>query len=380
MLVLRYVGGRKAKCELCGNEAPEISAELKVCARCVREKFEDAKPFIEAAHAKIRERYGLPPKAPKDPNGLRCGGCGNDCVIGKGKKGFCGIVENVDGKLVRKFGTPEKGLLSWYYDPLPTNCVPADFCAGSSGAGYPKWCRTPKGDIGWYNLSIFIGSCTYSCLFCQNYSFRNLTLEERPVVTVPELVEKADESVGCACYFGGDPASQMPFVIASARKMLERATREKRIFRVCLETNLSMNLSYLKEFGELSMKSGGGIKADLKCWSSEILYALSGVEHRTAYENFKWLAKQHGKRPEVPFARASTLLVPGYVDDEEIRSIASFIADLDPTIPYSLLAFHPLYFMSDMPYTKREDAQRYLKICKEEGLQKVRIGNPWLLS
>ena len=81
----------------------------------------------------------------------------------------------------------------------------------------------------------------------------------------------------------------------------------------------------------------------------------------------------------MPFARASTLLVPGYVDDEEIRKLASFIADLDPTIPYSLLAFHPLYYMDDMSYTKREDAERFVKLCREEGLQKVRIGNPWLL-
>jgi pyruvate-formate lyase-activating enzyme len=35
--------------------------------------------------------------------------------------------------------------------------------------------------------------------------------------------------------------------------------------------------------------------------------------------------------------------------------------------------------MEDMPYTRREDAERFLEICKKEGLQKVRIGNLWLL-
>ncbi|MDI6643015.1 MAG: radical SAM protein [Candidatus Hodarchaeaceae archaeon] len=376
---MRHAKGWRAKCEVCGKEAEDISATLKVCARCLRERFEDAKPYIEAAHAKVRGSYGLPPRAPKDPEGVRCGGCGNDCRIPEGGKGFCGVVENVRGKLVRKFGTPERGLLTWYYDTLPTNCVPAEFCAGSSGAGYPKWCRTPRGDIGWNNLSIFMGSCTYSCFFCQNFSFRELTVEGKPTISAAELAGKADKSVGCACYFGGDPASQMPFVTTSAKLMREIAEQEKRLLRVCLETNLSMSLSSLKEFGELAMESGGGIKADLKCWSSEILYALSGIEHRAAYDNFRWLGKHHHKRPEVPFARASTLLVPGYVDDGEIRSLASFIADLDPTIPYSLLAFHPLYYMEDMPYTTREDAKRFVEICKKEGLQKVRVGNPWLL-
>jgi len=379
MLFLRGTGGWRAKCEVCGRESTDISAVLKVCAKCVREHFEEARPCIEAAHAEVRKRYGLPSRPPKDPNGIRCSGCGNDCRIPVGGKGFCGVVENMGGKLIHKFGTPERGLLTWYYDPLPTNCVPAEFCAGSGGAGYPKWCRTPRGDIGYNNLSVFLGSCTYSCLFCQNYSFRELTVSGKPTMTASQLAEKADETVGCICYFGGDPSSQMSFVIKSAELARTSAVDEKRLLRVCLETNLSMNLDDLKRFAELSMESGGGIKADLKCWSSEILYALSGVEHRAAYENFKWLGKRHRERPEVPFARASTLLVPGYVDDEEIRKLASFIADLDPSIPYSLLAFHPLYYMDDMPYTKREDAERFVKICREEGLQKVRIGNPWLL-
>jgi len=376
---VRYANGWQAKCDVCGREAEDISATLKVCARCVRERFEDARPYIEAAHASIRRRYGLPARVPKDSKGVRCGACGNDCCIPEGEKGFCGVVENIGGKLVRKFGTPDQGLLTCYYDPLPTNCVPAEFCAGSSGAGYPKWCRTPGGDIGYYNLSIFMGSCTYSCLFCQNFSFRELTVEGTPAMTAVELAEKANKSVGCACYFGGDPASQMPFVIESAKLMREVAERENRLLRVCLETNLSMGLQSLKQFGELSMSSGGGIKADLKCWSPEVLYALSGIEHRAAYDNFKWLSRRHHERPEVPFARASTLLVPGYVNEEEIRALASFIADLDPTIPYSLLAFHPLYYMDDMPYTRRKDAERFVRVCKEEGLQKVRIGNSWLL-
>lgn len=376
---MRYANGWQAKCDVCGRGAEDISTTLKVCARCMRERFEDARPYIEAAHASIRRRYGLPARAPKDPKGVRCGACGNDCRIPEGEKGFCGVVENIGGKLVRKFGMPDRGLLTCYYDPLPTNCVPAEFCAGSSGAGYPKWCRTPGGDIGYYNLSIFMGSCTYSCLFCQNFSFRGLTVEGKPAMTAVELAEKANKSVGGACYFGGDPASQMPFVIESAKLMREVAERENRLLRVCLETNLSMGLQSLKQFGELSMSSGGGIKADLRCWFPEVLYALSGIEHRAAYDNFKWLSRRHHERPEVPFARASTLLVPGYVNEEEIRALASFIADLDPTIPYSLLAFHPLYYMDDMPYTRRKDAERFVRVCNEEGLQKVRIGNSWLL-
>ena len=168
-------------------------------------------------------------------------------------------------------------------------------------------------------------------------------------------------------------------MVSSATIMRRAAEEERRLLRVCLETNLNMNPSQLDGIAGLCMESGGGIKVDLKCWSDKILYALSGVRTRIPYKNFERLSKMHRERPEVPFLRASTLLVPGYVDEDEIRSIASFIADLDPTIPYSLLAFHPTHLMSDMPYTKREDAERFLHICLREGLERVRVGNPWLL-
>jgi len=364
-------------CRVCGRGAREISEVLGVCGTCIKENFEEVEPYIKEAHKLVRSRYGLPPEVPKDPEGVQCTDCGNECKIKEGDKGFCGLVENQNGKLVRLFGTAEKGLLQFYYDPLPTNCVPAEFCAGSSGAGYPKWCRTPRGDLGYYNLAVFLGSCTYSCLFCQNFSFREITVAKRPVYTASELAQKVTDKVGCVCFFGGDPSSQMPFVRASSERMLERT--KGRILRICLETNLNMRWEDLEEFIPLSLRSGGGIKADLKCWSTELLFALCGISHRTAFSNFEKLAKFHRERPEVPFVRASTLLVPGYIDDEEIQAIASFIARLDPTIPYSLLAFYPTYFMDDLPFTKREDAERYLKICRREGLEKVTIGNPWLL-
>ncbi|KXB02541.1 hypothetical protein AKJ44_00085 [candidate division MSBL1 archaeon SCGC-AAA261F17] len=373
----KVIGGT---CEICGKSSPDISTTLRVCGDCVRDRFDEAKPHIEAAHGEVRARYGLPETMPSDPNGIQCDMCGNACKIPEDGVGLCGIVENDSGKLVRKFGTSERGLLNWYQDSIPTNCVSAWCCAGSSGAGYPKWCRTPRGDIGYNNLAVFIGSCTSNCLFCQNSSFRELTVKGKPVMSARELAGKADEDVGCICYFGGDPASQMPFVIESARLALKAAEEDERILRVCLETNLSMNRSSLEEFAELSMKSGGGIKADLKSWSPEILYALSGIKYHTTYENFKLIGDRQEERPEVPFARASTLLVPGYVDEEEIRGIASFIADIDPTIPYSLLAFHPLYYMSDMPRLREEEANKFLEICEEEGLERARLGNPWLIT
>ena len=77
---------------------------------------------------------------------------------------------------------------------------------------------------------------------------------------------------------------------------------------------------------------------------------------------------------------ASTLLVPGYVDVKEVGAIARFIADLDPGIPYSLLAFAPQFYLHDLPVTSGEHARDALAAARAAGLTRVRLGNMHLLG
>jgi pyruvate formate lyase activating enzyme len=60
--------------------------------------------------------------------------------------------------------------------------------------------------------------------------------------------------------------------------------------------------------------------------------------------------------------------------------IARFIASINPDTPYSLLAFHPSYLMTDLPNTSRKHAMEAFRAAKDEGLTRVHIGNPWLLT
>jgi pyruvate formate lyase activating enzyme len=76
---------------------------------------------------------------------------------------------------------------------------------------------------------------------------------------------------------------------------------------------------------------------------------------------------------------ASTLLVPGYVKEEEVRSLARFIASINPEIPYSLLAFYPHFSISDLPFKSRPTAEKYLQAAREEGARNLRLGNIHLL-
>jgi pyruvate formate lyase activating enzyme len=76
---------------------------------------------------------------------------------------------------------------------------------------------------------------------------------------------------------------------------------------------------------------------------------------------------------------ATTLLVPGYVDATEISQIARFISGLNPEIPYSLLLFHPDFYMSDLPYTPRRQLDSCLEAARKY-LKNVHVGNIQLLG
>ncbi|MEM1538231.1 MAG: radical SAM protein [Candidatus Nezhaarchaeales archaeon] len=371
---------KEKECKVCGARSKLIASAIGVCAQCLKDRPSEALPIAMEAHRESRGRYGLPKEPPKDPKGALCGLCANDCRIPIGGYGYCGLARNQDGNILRIAGTPDKGLLEWYYDPLPTNCVAAFTCPGCTGSGYPKYAYLNGPEYGYNNLAVFYGSCSLDCLFCQNWSYRELAFRGTPILTAEELASKVNERVSCICYFGGDPSPQMPHAIKTSELAIKRAKQWNGILRICWETNGLMSRKAVEKAVELSLKTGGNIKFDLKAWSEPIYKALCGVSNKPIYENFRFVASLIGERLNPPLLTASTLLVPGYVDVEEVKSIARFIASLNPNIPYSLLAFYPCYMIHDLPTTSSSHAQEALKAAKREGLNNVVIGNIHLLS
>jgi pyruvate formate lyase activating enzyme len=146
-------------CKLCGACSPLIAAQLGVCLACIRTRPQEALQITAAAHAAARRIFNLPERPPRTEGGHRCGLCVQDCVIGAGERGFCGLREVRDDKLHHLAGPPHRGLLHWYRDPLPTNCVADPVCAGHAQRGK-------------HNLAVFYAACTVDCLFCQNWHFR----------------------------------------------------------------------------------------------------------------------------------------------------------------------------------------------------------------
>ena len=361
------------ECRICGRDG--AAKVLGVCVSCVRERPEEALEHAMRGHERARGVYALPAEPPRSVGAAgarRCRLCANECVLAPGERGYCGVRENADGKLKNIF---PKGyaMLHAYEDPLPTNCCAAWFCPGSQAGAAKRM----------VNVAVFFYGCNFDCLFCQNESHKELW--RAPLVKLEDFVSgiRNNRRAYCVCYFGGSPEPQLPFAIKASEMLVREGVvgdgGVRRKPRICWEWNGCGNRSLVRKAAALSLESGGIVKFDLKAFDENLSLALSGVSNRRAFENFEMIARDFFEGSNPPVLTATTLLVPYYVDEEEVGKIAEFIANLNPDIPYSLLIFHPDFLMDDLPITPRSQVERCYKAAKRH-LNNVNIGNKHLLA
>lgn len=367
------------KCLFCGKISTTISDVIGACVSCIRDNPKALRRVFEL-HDKIRAELGKPPSA--QGTGVVCGVCGRKCSLGS-VPGYCGIRHAV-ANTIESFLRHDEVLGLYYFDPHPTNCVAIEVCPASKGVGYPNYALMRSGEIGYYNIAVFLGSCNFNCLYCQNWEHHLITVRKNPTMTFSDLEKAVNSRTTCVCFFGGDPSVFAPSLLIVARRMVEKARQiGLRVFRVCFETNGLWNPFLLEKAVELSLQTGGIIKIDFKAWSPQVYSALTGVEPRHVYvirENIKRVAKRFSERSDPPLLVVSTLLVPGYIDEYEIDGMTKFIASLNPNIPYIFLGFHPDFYLRDLPTTSWSHANKALKIARENGLRRVYLENVFLLG
>jgi pyruvate formate lyase activating enzyme len=367
----------KIRCSICQKDVKLVSKILGVCIDCIRDKPNYALTYSAKAHTISRSKFDLPKQPPKFSNGMQCQLCSNGCIIGSNQKGYCGLRCNTGGQIQNLSGN-EHALLHTYKDPHVTNCCASWFCPAGTGTGYPNFAKKSRAEVGYNNLAVFFYGCNFDCLFCQNSSHKRIDQAQKVSKDKFKEIVFADEKITCICFFGGSPEPQLPFAISSARELVE--SNPNRILRICFEWNGCGNHQLVREAAELANETGGNLKFDIKCFDENLALALCGVSNKRVFENFSDIAKEFfNKRPEVPNITATTLLVPGYIDQIEIDSIAQFIGELNPNIPYSLLVFHPDFEMNDLPITPRNQVMSCYSTAKKN-LNHVNIGNKSLLE
>ncbi|MHA2227416.1 MAG: radical SAM protein [Candidatus Hodarchaeales archaeon] len=368
-----------SECKICGEKQQIYVKTIKVCPECIKNSPSDAIQLSNLIHEKNRSVWKLSPFIPEYKNkmGKQCNFCSNHCFIEEDKTGYCGIRKNIDNRLQSVAGK-NKALLHTYLDPLPTNCCSTYFCPAGSSNGYPHFSYSPGPEIGYYNLACFLYGCNFSCLGCQNGNHKALASAER--YSFDKFVSKVQNNskISCICWFGGSPEPQLSWALRASRKAVRASVG--RILRVCWEWNGAGNLKFVKNAVALSLETGGNAKFDLKFWDPNLSKVFSGVSNEQSFRNFeRCFYDFYDKRKEEPVLTATTLLIPTYVDKKEVSGIAQFIAELDKSIPYSLLIFHPDSVLKDFPVTPMKQVKECYQAAKKY-LDNVHIGNKNLLG
>ena len=373
-------------CKFCNRTDNLISNTLSICRRCILDyDWNLVKKQISLVHKQVRSLVDLPeipPKTPEQNVKLTCNYCINECSLSENDVSYCGLrnMQKIESGLL-PLPSKTKGYIHGYTDPNPTNCCNSWFCPAGTSKGYPKYSNYNGPEFGTLSYAAFLYGCTFDCLFCQNASHKNISknrlLDSESIAN--NIVN--NKRITCVCYFGGTPEPQLPFSLNIADKILEKIKNDKkRMMRICWEWNGSGNKYWVEKCMQLAIKTGGNIKFDLKSYNEKLNIALCGVSNTRTLENFKFLAENYfGLRKDLLEMSACTLMVPGYVNHEEVEQIAKFISSINKNIPYSLLVFHGDYQMLDLGITPKKQVEKCLKVAKEY-LKNVHLGNKFLLG
>ena len=275
---------------------------------------------------------------------ILCQACAHACKLDEDEYGICGVRKVQNGELK----------LLVYGVAAAVNIDPIE--------KKPLFHFLPQSRA----FSVGTVGCNLSCKFCQNYTISQYPKEHDHQITgqkfLPEdivnlALENRCESIA---YTYNEPIVFFEYTYDTAKLAHKKGL--KNIYVTSgYETHKAIDL--LEPYID-------GMNIDIKSFNNEFYENICGAKLKPVLETVKY-AHSKGIWVEI-----TTLLIPNKNDsDEEIRSIAAFIASVDPSIPWHLSAFHPMYKMLDVPRTPKSTLRRAYKIAQEEGLKYIYVGN-----
>jgi pyruvate formate lyase activating enzyme len=273
---------------------------------------------------------------------VRCVACGHRCPIPVGAQGVCKVRFNRDGRL----------MVPWGY-VAGVACDPIE--KKPFYHAYPGSTAFSFGMLG----------CDLHCGYCQNW-MTSQSLRD-PAATLRTRPATPDAIVHDAVRLGATA------VVSTYNEPLITAEWAVEVFRLArgagLVTGFVSNgngtpevLEYLRPWTDL-------YKVDLKGFDDRRYRQLGG----RLQPILDTIARLHQMGVWVEIV---TLLVPGFNDgDDELRRLTGFIADVSPSIPWHVTAYHEDYRMSGNGSTTAVGLGRAAAFGTAAGLQFVYAGN-----
>ncbi len=277
---------------------------------------------------------------------IRCGLCPHRCLIAQGRRGWCGVRENVGGTLQAL----TYGLVSSIaVDPIEKK---------------PVFHYHPGSRV----LSLGSVGCSMRCGHCQNWQISRSSPEDGSVrlgVMTPEaLVDLAEEERCPGIAF----TYNEPVITAEFVRDASLVAHRQGLFTVMV-TN-----GYITEEGLDFLGDAIDVwRVDVKGFSDEAVQRLCKVRHADVVRAMAARAKARwGMHVEVV-----TNVVPTINDnDDELVGIAEWIAcDLGVDTPWHVTRFMPYLEFSELEPTPIETLRHAREIGRKAGLRYVYLGN-----
>ncbi|MEE9151799.1 MAG: AmmeMemoRadiSam system radical SAM enzyme [Thermoplasmata archaeon] len=278
----------------------------------------------------------------KQGNKIECTLCPHRCKISEGKRGICGVRENLKGKL------------NTMIYALATSVTPDPIEKKPLYHFYP----------GTYVLSFGTVGCNFKCLHCQNYGISQAKIESMRFqkLKVEDLVKiaKRYKCDGVAWTYN-EPTIWYEFTYDGS------VIAKKEGLYTCYVTNGFIEKEPLEKISPYL----DAMNIDVKSFSDDFYKKICKAKLQPVLDTCV-LAKELDI-----FIELTYLIIPGHNDSEvEIKDYCKWVVDaLGESTPIHFSRFHPDHKMLDSIATPMSTLHRACEIAKKEGLRFVYLGN-----
>ncbi len=279
---------------------------------------------------------------------FQCTACEHWCAVAPGAAGRCGVRRNLDGAL--RLVVYGKSIAA-HVDPIEKK---------------PLHHFLPGQPV----FSIGTVGCNLSCRWCQNWEIsqcRDFDPQAdyvgEPWMPAAIVAACRQQGIPLIAFTYNEPAVFFEYAYDTARLACAAGMRT-----VCVSSGFE-TIRAIDMIGPYL----DAANIDLKAFDDDTYRHYCGARLEPVLRNIRHLIEQAGVWVEV-----TTLVIPGINDsDEELHSIAEFLADICADVPWHVSAFRPTYQLQDRPPTPAATLRRAWEIGRAAGLNYVYTGNIW---
>lgn len=275
-------------------------------------------------------------------NTVQCFLCPRNCVIQDGKRGFCGVRQNKQGKL---YSLVYAKATSIQIDPIEKKPL-YHFLPGTAA------------------FSIGTVGCNLVCQQCQNWQTSQAKPEEwRSYELTPEQVVQKAQQEHCKtiAYTYNEPTMFAEYAIDTAKLAKKKGIK-----------NILITNGFTGEEARKDLcKHIDGVNVDLKAFNNEFYKKYAGAWIEPVLASLKTYKKKK------IWTEITNLIIPALNDDmKQIREMITWIKEnLGGDVPLHFSAFYPSYKLQDLPPTSAATLIEARKQALDRGLNYAYIGN-----